>query len=221
MNPLFSTDRGALGRIEFRPLDPGSDLPMVHDWVNRDYARFWGMQGMSLPEVASAYRDKLGEVDYSIHIGMLLPTRESVFLCEIYNPVADELGKYYNSGSTDRGLHFIRAPQERTIRDFSWHMFMAVTEFIFADPSIGRVVLEPDIANRKMISLLLQCGYALGPVIHMRHKTARFVSIGRERFTAVNAAGTRLDLEYSPNPLTLGYHRLAGRIRRRIRRGIW
>jgi RimJ/RimL family protein N-acetyltransferase len=220
-DPLFSTDRGALGGIEFRPLDPDSDLAIVHDWVNRDYARFWRMQGMSLPEVEAAYREKLGRENYSAYIGIHLPTKKRVFLCETYNPLTEELGKHYNSVSTDRGLHFIRAPRERIIGDFSWHLLMAVTEFIFCDPSVKRIVLEPDIANRKMIYLLLQCGYSPGGVIHLRHKTARFVFISRERFSAVNASGTRLDLEYSPNPVTLGYHRLAGRIRRRISRGIW
>ncbi len=221
MNPHFSTDRGDLGRIEFRPLDPGSDLPMVHDWVNRDYARFWGMQGMSLSKVESAYRKKLEREDYSISIGMLLPTKERLFLCETYNPISDELGKHYDSMSKDRGLHFIRAPQDRQIRNFSWHMLMAVTEFIFSDPSVRRVVLEPDIANRKMISLLLQCGYSPGPVIHMRHKTARFTHISRAQFAKVNASGERSHKQYSPNQLMLHYHQLLGKIRRRLSRKIW
>ena len=221
MNPHFSTDRGDLGRIEFRPLDRGSDLPMVHEWVNRDYARFWRMQGMSLPQVEAAYRERLQRADYSIYVGMLQPTNERVCLCETYNPISDELGRHYDSVSSDRGLHFIRAPRDKQIRGFTWHTLMAVTEFIFSDPSVTRVVLEPDLANRKMISLLFQCGYSPGPVIHMRHKTARFIYISREQFAEANANGKRLHQRDSTSSLALRYHQLAGRIRRRISRGIW
>ena len=221
MNPHFSTDRGDLGRIEFRPLDPGSDLPMVHDWVNRDYARFWRMQGMSLPRIESLYREKLGRESYRAYIGELLPTREPIFLCEVYHPQTDELGSLYDSKDYDRAYHLILAPNSKAIKNFSWHSMMASLEFIFSDPSVQRVVGEPDVSNRKVLRLVLQCGYSLGGVIHLRHKTARFISIRRERFTAVNAGRTRLDLEYSPNPLALRYHRLVGRIRRRISRGIW
>jgi RimJ/RimL family protein N-acetyltransferase len=220
MDPLFSTDRGALGRIEFRPLDPGSDLAMVHDWVNRDYASFWKMKGMSLPEVESVYRDKLGRENYHVYIGTLLPSREPAFLLEVYHPVTDELGKYYDSIETDRAVHFIRAPMEKRIKDFSWHMILATTEFIFNDPSVQRIVREPDVGNRKMITLLLQSGFKLGPVLHLSHKTARFIYMTREQFNDVKENIARLPVQYSPNPLALNYHRVIGKILRRLRRWI-
>jgi hypothetical protein len=51
---LFSAARPA-GQFTLRPM-LASDAPLIHSWVTRDYARFWGMQQQSLNQVAEFYQ---------------------------------------------------------------------------------------------------------------------------------------------------------------------
>jgi RimJ/RimL family protein N-acetyltransferase len=217
---LFSTTRDTIGLIEIRRLDLQEDLELIHDWVSRDYAVYWRMQNMSLSQVEAVYREKLDRKNYHAFIGVLESSREAVFLFEVYNPIDDELGDFYNPSETDRGFHLIVAPNKPLIKDFSWHVLMTVLAFIFSDPRTQRIVGEPDIANKKIITLLLQCGYSLGPVIYLRNKTARFVYISREKFNAVNAQGIRPVVEYSLHPVKLSYHQLVGKARRKVLRAV-
>lgn len=43
--PIYSTTIPNFGTIDFRPLQLPVDAAIIHDWVNRDYAQYWGMQG--------------------------------------------------------------------------------------------------------------------------------------------------------------------------------
>ena len=45
-----------VGPVLVRALDPEIDAVTLHDWLSRDYARFWGMQGKTLEEVRDKYQ---------------------------------------------------------------------------------------------------------------------------------------------------------------------
>ena len=46
-----------LGVFELRPIDMENDIPLIHNWVNRDYAVYWEMNGFSVEEVKKHYAD--------------------------------------------------------------------------------------------------------------------------------------------------------------------
>jgi len=52
----------ALGAMHFETLQP-EHLPLLQDWLRRDYARFWGMGHMSLTQLA----DYVDEIQRSSH----------------------------------------------------------------------------------------------------------------------------------------------------------
>lgn len=54
---IFTRVDPILGVVRVRPLRFEEDLPVVHSWVTREYARYWGMAGHSLQQVEEGYRE--------------------------------------------------------------------------------------------------------------------------------------------------------------------
>ena len=52
---VFTNFISDLGSISFRPLNIEKDIPIIHNWVNQEYAQYWGMLGKSLEEVTQEY----------------------------------------------------------------------------------------------------------------------------------------------------------------------
>ena len=68
-NSIYSTTIPDFGTIDFRPLQLDNDAEIIHDWVNRDYAQYWGMQGKNIEEVRSEY-EKITK-DSDVFIGLV------------------------------------------------------------------------------------------------------------------------------------------------------
>ena len=59
---VFSVQYSGFKQIDIRPFDLDRDSEMVHNWVKQDYARFWGMTGMTTDEVKNAYQKNCKQV---------------------------------------------------------------------------------------------------------------------------------------------------------------
>lgn len=154
------------------------DVPMIHDWVTREYARYWGMGGASVAEVEKNYRDILehAEVYIGLHDGA------PAFLMESYDPASDPVGEHYAVEPGDRGMHILVAPPERRIAGFTWQVFMTVMDFLFADPDVRRIVVEPDTNNHKIHALNRRAGFRNARVIELPNKTAYLAFCTREDY---------------------------------------
>ncbi|WP_313677277.1 GNAT family N-acetyltransferase, partial [Pantoea vagans] len=97
--PLFSADRPA-GTFTLRPMLE-SDAPLIHSWVTRDYARFWGMQQQSLEQVAAFYQTLTATDPHAALIGCC--NDQPVCLIECYRAGDDEVGKFYPAAPDDYG----------------------------------------------------------------------------------------------------------------------
>lgn len=216
----FTVDFPGFGAIEIRPMVLADDAATVHDWVSRDYARFWGLQGKSVEEVRNKYRATLAHPDYEVLMGVRAATGERIFLLECYWPQRDGLGHYYKSRRGDRGFHLIVAPALKPVKNMAYYAISALSQYIFRDAAVDRIVAEPDIRNTKMFARCVQVGYQLGPVVHLQNKTAQLVLLSRDRFTQSQAqARAGSPPAKAVFPLRAGfvkYHLLAGRIRRKL-----
>lgn len=154
---VFEAERSGVGRLRLRALRLPEDAPTIHDWVRRDYARYWGMQGLGVDEVAAAYR-MIMEPD---HVRVFLGCSEvtPVFLTECYRPAQDHLARYYPATPGDRGMHLLVAPPRRRIHGFTRAAFRTVIELLFADPTATRIVVEPDRRNEKIRALNRAFGF--------------------------------------------------------------
>jgi len=176
--PIYSTTIPDFGTIDFRALQLDHDAEIIHNWVNRDYAQYWGMQGKNLEEVRMEY-EKITK-DSDVFIGLV--NGEVSFLLERYNPKQDIIGNYYTVQDYDCGMHVIVAPSTKPVHQFTWHIFSAIMKFVFSDLRIQRIVVEPDIRNKKMFEICHRVGFEDADVVHLPHKTALLAFCTREQF---------------------------------------
>ncbi|WP_428943276.1 GNAT family N-acetyltransferase [Pantoea sp. FN060301] len=174
----YSADRPA-GRFTLRPLT-AEDAPLIHRWVTRDYARFWGMQNDSLQQVAAFYQQLTAKDPAAALIGCCDGT--PVFLTEIYQASDDEVGKFYPVQPGDVGMHILIAPASSPVPQFSWQVFTVVMDYLFSLPAVTRVVVEPDVRNEKIHRLNKRAGFRYQYTIEMDHKTAWLAFCQREDY---------------------------------------
>jgi siderophore synthetase component len=180
---VFRKHAAPLGDFWLRPLRIEEDAALIHDWVNRDYAKYWGMLGHSREQVASAYAEicRHSEVFLGFH------KDKPAFLTECYPPATDPVGRHYAVQPGDRGMHILVAPAERPIPNFTWTVFTVVMDFLFSDPAVDRVVVEPDARNDKIHLLNRRAGFEYQKLIQLPNKTAFLAFCTREKYAAALA----------------------------------
>ena len=159
----------ATGAFHIRPMHLSQDIDLIHCWVNKDYAQYWGMQGTTLQQVRAMYEETLKHAQ--VYLGYY--AGKAAFLLECYDPATDLLGKYYEVLPGDRGMHILVAPVEVRIPSFTWSIFKVIMDFIFKDAAVMRVVVEPDIRNYKIHVLNKRAGFEYEKILELPHKIAR------------------------------------------------
>lgn len=165
------------GTITIRPFHIETDAKMLHSWVVLDYAVFWGMQNYTLEAVEEEYKTILKSKYYDVYVGCYNNTPS--FILERYHPLKDAIGNTYNAKESDCGIHIIVAPLQEKIQHFTWYVFTAIMDFIFQNKYVQRILVEPDIRNKKMFALCQRVGFLLDKVVELPHKTAQLAFLER------------------------------------------
>lgn len=176
----------------FRCFDPDADATLLHSWVTRSYASFWGMQSATVRDVAEEY----AKIQSTGHHHALLGLDGGVpaFLMEEYLPPLSPLAGVYATQSGDIGMHLLVGPPEGQVRTgFTTRVMEAVLDRLFADPGVERVVVEPDARNHKIHVLNARLGFQPAGEVVLPDKTALLSFCTREAFHAARA-----DLHSSP-----------------------
>jgi len=183
--PLFSRQLAGMGEFSLYPLQVPQDMPLLHDWVGRDYAHYWGMQQCDLAAVTAAY----AQLQDSGHAQALLGRLDGVpaFLMERYDPAHDVLGRHYPVQPGDIGMHLLLAPPLQPRSGFSRAVMHTVLAALFADPAVARVVVEPDVRNDKIHRLNRHAGFVYQGEIQLPHKRAALAFCSRAQFAAACA----------------------------------
>lgn len=185
---VFSHIISGVGEFQIRPLCSG-DFQLLHQWVTAPRAAFWGMQNASLADVAHCYRQQI-ESKHSwpylaIHNG------KPAFLLETYNPTHDELGQHYAVAVGDIGMHFLVAPaQGAPIHGYTRAVMATILAFLFAQPDVQRVVVEPDVNNEKIHPLNREAGFQYQHTVALSYKTAWFATCDQSTFLNCTALET-------------------------------
>ncbi|WP_459212330.1 GNAT family N-acetyltransferase [Aquimarina rhabdastrellae] len=181
----FSSTFPDFGAIHFRLFDLEQDIPLLHQWVNLDYAEFWGLQQTSLNEVKEEYTRLSQQEGYEIYIGLY--NDHPIFLLERYVPQKDLIGNYYPAKKMDYGVHILVAPPPSTpIPNFTWYIFKAIMQFTFKAKNATRILVEPDIRNKKMFAICERIGFTLDKIVTLPHKTAQLAFLTKERFEQIH-----------------------------------
>jgi RimJ/RimL family protein N-acetyltransferase len=146
------------GEFSLRRLDPDRDLDLLHSWMNDpEVARFWKMP-WSRVQIASY----LGRQDRSKHSTPYLGELHGVPMgyCELYRADLDPLAQYYDAREHDAGLHALLGPTGYRAQGLAVDLLRIVTTWqLDADPRATRVVIEPDVENKRAIRLAELAGF--------------------------------------------------------------
>lgn len=176
-----------LGTFTVRALDPLADAEMVHGWVTHPKASFWLMGDARLQDVEREYMAIAAHPHHDAFIG--LHDGEPAFLMERYDPTEVELKGLYEAEPGDIGMHFLVAPSDTPLHGFTRGVITAVMETLFADPSVRRVVVEPDVGNSAVHALNKAVGFEVLREIAKPEKTALLSVCTREQFLAARREG--------------------------------
>ncbi|MFE7705152.1 GNAT family N-acetyltransferase [Streptomyces sp. NPDC057486] len=191
-----------LGTFTVRALDPSptsrpgpsgsgsmSDAELVHNWVTHPKASFWLMGDARLQDVEREYMAIAANPHHDAFIG--LHNGEPAFLMERYDPAEVELKGLYEAEPGDIGMHFLVAPTDTPLHGFTHAVITTVLETLFADPSVRRVVVEPDVRNTAVHALNKAVGFEVLREIAKPEKTALLSACTREQFHAARAGEAR------------------------------
>ena len=174
------------GPFFLRPLQMEEDIPVIHNWVNREYARYWQMQDSTLEDVRAAYTKITQAKGSSVFMGFY--NDQPAFLLECYWVMNDPLGVYYDARTGDYGFHILVAPADQPIHNFTWNVFTAIIDFMLSDPAVERLVVEPDVRNDKIHVLNKRAGFAYQKIIDLPQKQAYLAFCTREQYAAAKKA---------------------------------
>lgn len=179
-NPtLFERNLPDIGGVSLRPLELNHDITILTDWINRDYAYYWGMQNNTEQQVWDFYNNLEHHYPGSVFIGVY--QGQPTFLLECYRAQNNLIGKYYPAQPDDIGMHILVAPPQEKIKNFSWGVFQTIIAFIFSDLSVARIVVEPDVRNEKIHKLNLRAGFVYQKILELPDKTAKLAFCTREQ----------------------------------------
>lgn len=198
---IYSKFFSDFGTIEIRPFRISEDCEVLHEWVNMDYAFFWGMQGYDLQQVRQEYIKLMEPEHYDVFVGVFegIP----VFVLERYHPKQDVVGTLYPAQNGDCGIHIIVAPPRIKLPNFTWYLFTAIMDFVFRDSSVNRILVEPDIRNKKMFALCQRIGFQLDKIIELPNKTAQIAFLDRQQhLTSISKINKRSAMNTLDNPVS-------------------
>lgn len=162
------------------PVDPARDAPLLHDWMRRDYARFWGMLDATQEDVLAEYTRISGDPRHHAWLG--LEDGAPAFLMESYEPAHSPLAAHYAVHPADTGMHLLVGPAEHPRTGFTTGVFRSVLQFLFADEGTQRIVVEPDVRNVKIAALNARMGFVPARRISLPDKEALLSFCTREDY---------------------------------------
>ncbi|MEE2524173.1 GNAT family N-acetyltransferase [Pseudarthrobacter sp. J75] len=180
--PVYEEELELWGALRIVDLNPDADAETVHAWVSEERARFWGMLGKPVEEVRDIYRfvDSLD----THHAFLVLLDGEPVALFQTYEPLEDPVSEVYPARAEDIGMHLLLAPPSLPRPRFTPRLVGALINFMFSDPAIDRIVVEPDARNAKALQRLEATCFDFGPVVQLAEKEAQLAFLTRERYAA-------------------------------------
>lgn len=177
-------------RFMLRPVDPQRDGAALHEWLSRPRARAWDLVGASPERIREVFEaiERADDTDAWLVEEIVAsdpehPVRRGFM--ETYDPARSPLAEHWCVRDGDVGLHFFMAPAQDPVPGTSSAVMAAALRLLFSDPSVQRVVVEPDETNHAIRAMNRSAGFReLGP-LELPEKTA-CLSV-RER-TAADAA---------------------------------
>ncbi|KOX16876.1 hypothetical protein ADK67_39420 [Saccharothrix sp. NRRL B-16348] len=143
-----------------RVVDPDTrDLDLVHRWMQAPHVVAFWHQAWPREQWAEELRRQLS----GRHSLPVLVSRgeDPVIYLEVYRAARDVVAQVYQARPHDIGLHVAVGELSMTDQGLVRELLPLVTAALFdADPRCTRVLLEPDVRNRRAIASFTAGGFA-------------------------------------------------------------
>ena len=170
-------------RFTFRDVDPVADAPLLHSWVTRPYASFWGMLSASVDDVAREYAGIQSSGHNRAMLG--LDGGAPAVLMEDYRTASSPRAALYPLRPGVAGMHLLVAPPSSAPEaGFTTAVMDAVLARLFAQPGVDRVVVEPDVRNTRIHALNERLGFRPAGVVALPDKDALLSFCSRDDYLA-------------------------------------
>lgn len=149
----------------------GYDLHLIHRWNQAPHvAAFW-RQAWTLPRWEEELRGQLDGDD--IRPLLISWHGRPVIYAEVYRAARDQVAQCYQVRPHDLGLHVAVGDLAMTDRGLVRSLLPQLTHALFdADPHCTRIVMEPDVRNRRAIRAFQAGGFMVADEIMLPNKVA-------------------------------------------------
>ncbi|WP_418061673.1 GNAT family N-acetyltransferase [Pimelobacter simplex] len=173
--------------ITIEPLDVERDLDLLHAWVTHPRSVYWMMQSASRADVRDEYDGIAANPHHHAWLGRV--DGRPTFLVETYDPAHSPLAGLPEIADGDLGMHVLVAPPTgQPEPGLTTRVFTAVMAHCFADPSVRRVVVEPDVRNEAIRAKNAAAGFVELREVPLEAKTAMLSACTRAAFAAATGA---------------------------------
>ncbi len=177
---VFTRTDPRLGVFALRPLDVAADAALLHGWVTHPKAAFWMMQDAEPADVAAEYGRIAADPHHEAFLG--LHEGRPAFLAERYDPSTSNWpASTTPSRATSACTSSVRRPTQ-PVHGFTLAVITTVLAWLFADPAVRRVVVEPDVRNTAVHALNAAVGFDVAGPITKPEKRALLSFCTRDRF---------------------------------------
>ncbi|NUR94716.1 MAG: acetyltransferase [Kribbellaceae bacterium] len=179
-----------LGTFSVRPFDLEVDVKTLHGWVTRPYAEYWGLLRASVADVRAEYERIAASEHHQAFLGE--HDGRAAFLMERYLPAYDAVGQVYDVAPGDVGMHVLVGPPVVRLAGFTGAVFETIMDYLFSDPLVDRVVVEPDVRNTKIQALNARMGFRKHSIVSLPDKRAWLSFCTRDQYAEalrLNEAG--------------------------------
>ena len=158
------------GMFTLRPLDPVTDVEMLHDWMNDPaVARFWELDG-PIRRLVGHLDEQFTGTHSRPYLGLV--DGEPMSYWELYRAQDDRIAAYYDARPGDAGLHLLLGLARFRGIGLGRHLIEAVSSWQLDAPETSRVVAEPDVRNIASLRAFEQAGFRRTHDIDLPEKRA-------------------------------------------------
>lgn len=180
--PVFERTVPDFGHLTLAPVDPATESDVIYAWTREERARFWMMGERTAEEVRDIYTWIDEQPTHAAYFLRL--DGEIAALIQSYDPRAEEIGEKYAVLDGDLGVHAMLAPPTAPRSGFTVNVAAFVLDFFFSDPSVQRLIGEPDARNEKVHERLDALGIERGPEVELSVKPAVLRFVPRELYVS-------------------------------------
>jgi RimJ/RimL family protein N-acetyltransferase len=148
-----------VGEIRFRALEP-DDLPLMHEWLQREHVRRWWDEYAGYEDVARHYLPAIeGRRPTDLYL-ILLDDRPVGFIQSYLVADYPEFGALIGLGAGVAGVDLFIGEEDLTGKGLGSEVLSAfVRDVVFAEPATTACIADPDVRNAASIRAFEKAGF--------------------------------------------------------------